>query len=167
MEEVLEKTENLQLGDDGGSFGFTKTEFRQVKEMEEMFKIDCKYVPPTKTRKDPEECKANFVRVMFDGKYRLGAIVKALKSSKTFTLILLQLETESKDDETWQLHNIDRCELNDILGQELIGKINMLRNTKEPDYDWYVTCKLYAGQKIKMTIQGKVIPVEMEYITIT
>lgn len=173
MESIVKMTEDLKLA--SGSGEFTKTEFKQVKEMEEQLKLDCKYTPPNKPRKSPDECKANFIRVKYTegnkDKYQLSAVVKALKSSKSFTLILLDLVTDTPDDPLWQLHDIHHCDLNDRLGQELISKIIQLRNSEEPVFDWYVTCKMYAGQKIKMSKDtGKSTSkefVELEYITIT
>lgn len=170
---VVKMTNDLSIASGSGPSEFKKTEYKPVKEMEEQLKLDCKYTPPDKPRKDPDECKCNFIRVMYTDtgtnkpKYRLSAVVKALKSSKSFTLILLDLVTDTADDPLWQLHDIHHCDLNDKLGQELITKISQLRSNKEPEFDWYVTCKIYAGQKIKMTKNKEVTPVELDYITIT
>lgn len=173
VDNMVKMTNDLTLGVGRGSSGFTKTEYNPVKEMEEQMKLDCKYTPPDKPRKNAEECKANFIRVKYTDadtnstKFRLSAVVKALKSSKSFTLILLDLMTDTPDDPLWQLHDIHHCDLNDKLGQELITKISQLRSNKEPEFDWYVTCKIYAGQKIKMTKNKEVTLVELDYITIT
>ena len=171
---VVKMTNDLTIASGSGDCGeFTKTDYKPVKEMEEQLKLDCRYTPPEKPRKDPDVCKCNFIRVRYtepgtnSTKYRLSAVVKALKSSKSFTLILLDLVTDTADDPLWQLHDIHHCDLNDKLGQELISKILQLRSNKEPEFDWYVTCKIYAGQKIKMTKNKEVIPVELDYITIT
>lgn len=174
VEGMVKMTNDLTLGGGSGdSGGFTKTEYKPVKEMEEQLKLDCRYTPPEKPRKDPDVCKCNFIRVKYSEpgnnqpKYRLSAVVKALKSSKSFTLILLDLVSDTADDPLWQLHDIHHCDQNEKLGQELITKISQLRSNKEPEFDWYVTCKIYAGQKIKMTKNKEVIPVELDYITIT
>jgi hypothetical protein len=53
-----------------------------------------------------------------------------------------------------------------LLGQELINKIQQLRDTEKQDFNWFVTCKIFAGGKIKMTMSNTIIPVTMEYISI-
>ena len=147
----------------------SNTEFVDVNEYKDKLKVDAKSFD-----NDPNSVKMNFVRVYHDFKWQLGGIMKGLKTKRTYDVILLGLETENEDDELWKLNNIDKnvYSLAFELGQEIISKARKYF-AKETNEEWFVTCKVNTVTQAKkigptsMTINGKTIPVKMQFIDFT
>ena len=147
---------------------FTTSEWLEVKEFEEVNKLD-----PKVFRNDPEDCKLNFVRIFHDFTWKLGVVIKGLKSKKSYDVILLDYDNEDPEDSMWKMHEMDKNNYarSYALGQELISKIRVYLR-KEDTEEWFVTCKINPPSRVKtigyvsMILKDKSIPVKMEMLNI-
>lgn len=139
---------------------FEGCEFIPVTAYEDWGKLDKKAF-----QKD-SACKLEFVRIFHDSIWQLGAIVKSIKTKKTYDIILSALKTDSPDDPDWNIHEItnDNETRSKALGEDLISKIKKYMNNENTD-DWFVSCKISRG-KVFLNKKDEWIQVKMEYVNL-
>ena len=118
-------------------------------------------------------CDLDFVRIYHDFTWRIGAVIKGLKSKKCYEVILLYHTIDEEDDPFWKLHEINKnnYSLSCELGEELISKIETYMR-KEDTGKWLVICKINPPSRVKtvgcvsMIVDGKLVPIKMEQLNV-
>lgn len=138
---------------------FEGCEFIPVTAYEDRGKLDKKAF-----QKD-SACKLEFVRIFHDSNWQLGAIVKSIKTKKTYDIILSALKTDTPDDPDWNLHEMTNANeaRSKELGTDLISKIE--KYIDKEDNDWFVTCKISRG-KVFLNRKDDWVQVKMEYVNL-
>lgn len=139
---------------------FEGCEFIPVTEYEDRGKLDKKAF-----QKD-SACKLEFVRIFHDSNWQLGAIVKSIKTKKTYDIILSALKTDSPDDPDWNLHEMTNANeaRSKELGVDLISKIE--KYIDKEDNDWFVSCKVSRGKVFLGRSKDDWVQVKMEYVNL-
>ena len=142
--------------------------------MSEQFE-GCEFIPVTtyedrgkldkKAFQKDSACQLEFVRIFHDSNWQLGAIVKSIKTKKTYDIILSALKTDTPDDPDWNIHEITNA--NEVrskeLGADLISKIKKYINKE--DNDWFVSCKISRG-KVFLNRNDEWVQVKMEFVNV-
>lgn len=142
--------------------------------MSEQFE-GCEFIPVTayedrgkldkKAFQKDSACKLEFVRIFHDSNWQLGAIVKSIKTKKTYDIILSALKTDTPDDPDWNIHEITN--VNEVrskeLGADLISKIE--KYIGKEDNDWFVSCKISRG-KVFLNRNDEWVQVKMEFVNV-
>lgn len=138
---------------------FEGCEFIPVTAYEDRGKLDKKAF-----QKD-SACKLEFVRIFHDSNWQLGAIVKSIKTKKTYDIILSALKTDTPDDPDWNLHEMTNANeaRSKELGTDLISKIE--KYIDKEDNDWFVSCKISRG-KVFLNRKDDWVQVKMEYVNL-
>jgi len=138
---------------------FEGCEFIPVTAYEDRGKLDKKAF-----QKD-SACKLEFVRIFHDSNWQLGAIVKSIKTKKTYDIILSALKTDTPDDPDWNLHEMTNANeaRSKELGTDLISKIE--KYIDKEDNDWFVSCKISRG-KVFLNTKDDWVQVKMEYVNL-
>lgn len=138
---------------------FEGCEFIPVTAYEDRGKLDKKAF-----QKD-SACKLEFVRIFHDSNWQLGAIVKSIKTKKTYDIILSALKTDTPDDPDWNLHEMTNANeaRSKELGADLISKIE--KYIDKEDNDWFVSCKISRG-KVFLNRKDDWVQVKMEYVNL-
>ena len=138
---------------------FEGCEFIPVTAYEDRGKLDKKAF-----QKD-SACKLEFVRIFHDSNWQLGAIVKSIKTKKTYDIILSALKTDTPDDPDWNLHEMTNANeaRSKELGTDLISKIE--KYIDKEDNDWFVSCKISRG-KVFLNRKDDWVQVNMEYVNL-
>lgn len=142
--------------------------------MSEQFE-GCEFIPVTayedkgkldkKAFQKDSACQLEFVRIFHDSNWQLGAIVKSIKTKKTYDIILSALKTDTPDDPDWNIHEITIA--NEVrskeLGADLISKIK--KYIDKEDNDWFVSCKISRG-KVFLNRNDEWVQVKMEFVNV-
>ena len=143
---------------------------------EEQFE-GCEFIPVTtyedkgkldkKAFQKDSACKLEFVRIFHDSNWQLGAIVKSIKTKKTYDIILSALKTVTPDDPDWNIHEITNANeaRSKELGADLISKIEKYID-KGDTGDWFVSCKLSRGKVLLGRSKDEWVQVKMEYVNL-